>query len=444
MSDIEIPYKFTPRPYQMELFRAMDSGYKRAIVVWSRRAGKDKTLFNLIIKKAFERVGVYYYFFPTFSQGRRVIWDGIDNDGFKFLNHVPDVLVARKNSNDMKIELTNGSIIQIVGTDDVDRVRGSNPIGCVFSEFAWHNPLAYDIVRPILAANGGWAVFNSTPFGENHFFKLWDRQKENPDWFTQLVDVNTALDSEGNKYIQDEDIQEEIDSGMSEDLVQQEFYCSFTSNTAGFYYRRQLNLAKEEKRIVSVVHEEMLNVDTWWDLGIGDSTSIWFTQTVGKEIHVIDYYESSGEGLAHYAKVLQDLPYIYDMHHLPHDSVARELGTGKSRVEMLEALLGKNIDVVVKLSIEDGIQAARSIFQHCWFDKVKCDKGLDALANYHREYDERHKLFKNTPTHDWSSHGSDAFRYMAVGYTQPRKTASRKEMYLKKLRSSTGKSWMAR
>ena len=235
MNEITIPYKFEPRQYQLELLQALDSGYDRAIAVWSRRAGKDKTLLNLVVKKALERVGVYYYFFPTFTQGRRVIWDGIDNGGMAFMDHIPDALIASSNSNEMKVVLTNGSIIQIVGTDDYDRVRGSNPVGCVFSEYAWQNPMAYDTVRPILRANGGWAVFNSTPFGENHFFDLWQEAQENDAWFTQLVTVETALTNDGEHYITTEDIEEEKLSGMSDEMVEQEFYCSFTANTGGFY-----------------------------------------------------------------------------------------------------------------------------------------------------------------------------------------------------------------
>jgi len=442
-SVITIPHNFIPRPYQHELLEAMDSGYNRAIAVWSRRAGKDKTLINLIVKKALERVGVYYYFFPTFTQGRRVMWDGIDNAGFKFLDHIPAGLVASKNSTEMKIVLINGSIIQIVGTDDVDRVRGSNPVGCVFSEYAFQNPQAYDIVRPILRANGGWAVFNSTPFGENHFFKLWEEANKNDKWFTQLVTIDTALDNDGLPYITKEDIDEEIASGMSDEMVEQEFYCSFTSNVSGFYYRKQLNAAKDEERICNVPHEESCVVDTWWDLGIGDQTAIWFTQTVGKEIHVIDYYANSGEGLAHYAKVCQDRQYVYGVHNLPHDASARELGTGRSRYEMMEDLLGTNLNIVPRLAVDDGIQAARSVFPHCWFDQKKCEKGLEVLANYHREWDDKKKIFKNNPSHDWASHGSDAFRYFAVGYTIPRAKRSKKTQYLQRMRRFRTKSWMA-
>lgn len=444
MPEITVPHNFIPRPYQYSLLEAMDSGYDRAIAVWSRRAGKDKTLINLLVKKALERIGVYYYFFPTYSQGRRILWDGIDNGGMAFMDHIPEELIETSNSNDMKIKMTNGSIIQIVGTDEPDRVRGSNPVGCVFSEYAFQNPQAYDIVRPILRANGGWAVFNSTPFGENHFWKLWTEAQDNPKWFTQMVTIEEALDNDGQPYITLEDIEEERRSGMSDELIEQEFYCSFRANTGGFYYRKALNDAHDENRICTVPYDENATVETWWDLGIKDQTAIWFTQNVGKEIHVIDYLVESGEGLPYYVKMLKEKPYVYGKHNLPHDVKARELGTGKSRYEMLEDLLGSNmLDVVPRLSVDDGIQAGRSIFRSCWFDEKKCKLGLEALANYHREYNEKTKTFSNKPAHDWSSDGADAFRYFAVGHTAPRRAKSRKDVYLKRYKKLQRKGWMA-
>ena len=138
---LTIPHLFTPRPYQIPLLQAMDSGtVKRACVVWHRRCGKDKTLWNYTVKKAVEKPGMYFYFLPTNVQGRKVIWDGMDSTGLKFLDHIPDELKKGVNGTDMKVELVNGSIIQVVGTDKYDSVRGTNPIGCVFSEYAFQDP----------------------------------------------------------------------------------------------------------------------------------------------------------------------------------------------------------------------------------------------------------------------------------------------------------------
>lgn len=438
---IEIPYNFKPRQYQIDLLRAIDSGYKRAIAVYHRRAGKDKTLWNLTIKKAFERVGVYYYFFPEFAQGKRVIWDGMDGSGYRFLDHLPSELVRKANSTDMKVELVNNSIIQIIGTDKFDKVRGSNPVGCVFSEFAFQNPKAWDIVRPILAENGGWAVFNSTPFGKNHFYDMFETAKSLPDWYTQLVTVEDSRDENGNRYVSEEVVEAERQAGMSEEMVQQEFYCSFTANAQGFYYLKYIEDADKEQRIGNVPYNPNYPVDLWWDIGFSDSTAIWFTQTINREICVIDFYQNNSQGLEHYAKYLQRLPYIYKSITFPHDIKKSEMGTGRSNLEIAyELFTGLDINVTQKLDIEDGIAAVRSILPMCVFDRNRCSLGLKALQNYHREWDEYRKEFKNKPVHDWSSHPSDAFRTLAVGLTIPQ-NKSIKESRIKSFRRLSARNW---
>lgn len=442
---IILPHHFKPRTFQLNLMSALDSGYKRAITAWHRRAGKDKTLFNITIKKAFERVGTYYYFFPEFSQGRRVIWDGIDNDGFRFLDHIPKRLISGKpNKTDMKIDLVNGSIIQIIGTDKFDKVRGSNPVGCVFSEFAFQNPAAWDVVRPILSANGGWAVFNSTPFGKNHFYDLYEMAKTNENWYHDLVTVEDSVDENGVRYVSEEVIDEDRASGMSEEMIQQEYYCDFTANAQGFYYLQYIEEAIESKRIGQVPYEPNIAVDTWWDIGYTDSTAIWFTQIVGKTVHVIDFYQNNSTGLEHYAKHLQNLPYVYGKHHFPHDMDHVQYGTGRTLTETAEGLFGpRNIDTDPrKLSKQDGINAARIILPKCYFDEVKCADGIKALQNYHRKWDNKLQEFKNEPVHDWSSHPADAFRYFAVGLTMPRDKNALRSQFQRRASHRT-KSWMA-
>jgi hypothetical protein len=440
---IQIPHNFEPRDYQLRLLSAMDSGYRWAVTAWHRRAGKDKTLFNLIVKKSLERRGVYYYFFPEFAQGRRVIWDGIDGAGMAFLEHVPRELFKQMHKTDMKIEMVNGSIIQIVGTDNYDKVRGSNPVGCVFSEYAYQNPAAWDVVSPILGENNGWAVFNSTPCGKNHFYKLYQGACKMDDWYADLVTVDDSIDPNGNKYMPDKAIEMERALGRSEEWIQQEYYCDFNANSNGFYYLKYLNEAEEEGRIGHISHDPSKLVDTWWDIGVGDSTAIWFTQTIGREVHLIDYYQNNAVGLEHYTQYLQGLPYMYHIHNFPHDMANTEFGTGRSRIEMAEDLLGsKNVNIIQKISIEDGINAARIILPRCWFDERKCEKGITALYNYHRQWDDKLKEFKNKPVHDWSSHPADAFRYFAVGLTMPRQASLMNNKLSRYGRRMTTKSWM--
>lgn len=440
--DITIPYKFKPRPYQVDLFKALDSGYNRAVTVWHRRAGKDKTMFNLIIKKSLERRGIYYYLFPEFAQARRVIYDGVDGSGFKFMDHIPDCLVQRKNATDMKVELVNGSIIQLIGTDKFDKVRGSNPVGCVFSEFAFHNPKAYNVIRPILAENKGWAIFNSTPNGKNHFYDMYESAISNNRWFTQFLTVKDTVDSQGNSVISQEAIQDEKDAGMSDDMINQEFYCSWTSNSQGFYYLSDIEEAEKEGRIDKVPFDNTAPVETWWDIGMGDNTAIWFTQTMGKVIHIIDYYMNKGKGINHYAKLLQSKPYIYRSHNFPHDIVNTEFGTGRSRLEVAEELFkGTRLNTIQKLDIEDGINAVRMVLPSCYFDRSLCMDGLNALRNYHRQYDEKSQEYRDAPVHDWTSDASDAFRYMATGIMMPKSKSFKNEFMKKNAKLIATRNW---
>lgn len=362
-----------------------------------------------------EKVGSYYYFFPTYEQGRKILWEGIDKDGFKFLDHIPKELRVRTDNQQMVIELKNDSIFRVVGTDRVDAIVGTNPFGCIFSEYALQNPIAWGYIRPILAENGGWAVFNYTSRGKNHGWDLYNYAKDRKDWFVQI------LKADETGVFTPEQLEEEKEQYILEDgddlRFQQEYMCSFEGAVQGSYYGKILQIVEAKKQITKVDFDPNLPVTTVWDLGVGDATSIWFLQTVGQEIRIIDYLEAEGEGLAYYYDELNKKGYPYKEHYAPHDIQVRELGTGQSRLETARKL-GINFTVVPNISIDDGIQAVRKILPNCWFDSEKCKRGLDALYNYHKEYDEKRKIYKNHPDHDWSSHGADSFRYLAVVYNK--------------------------
>lgn len=425
---ITIPHNFTPRKYQMSFLSAMDGGKKRALWIVHRRGGKDKTFLNYTVKKMFERVGVYYYLLPTYAQAKKIIWDGIDGSGFKFLDHFPSEIVKKNNATDMKVELINGSVFQLIGTDNIDSVMGTNPVGCVFSEYSLQNPKAWDLIRPILRENGGWAAFNCTPRGKNHAYDLYMMAKDNPEWFCEILTINDTMRENGEPIITAADIEAERAEGMDEDLIQQEYYCSFTAAVTGAYYAKQIQAAEDEGRITAVPYDSHLPVETWWDLGKSDSTAIWFTQTFRKEIRVIDCLEDNGEGLPYYAKVLKEKPYVYSKHNLPHDIEVSDLSVDgrKKRKDILIELGINPIRTVPSGNPEIGIEAARSIIGRCWFDKTKCKNGLHALREYHKDYDEKKKVFKSYPAHDWSSHFADAFRYFAVGFKEDEKKSEYK------------------
>lgn len=414
-ADITLPFKFTARHYQAPIMTAVGSSehqLKRGCLVWHRRAGKEKTCFNIMINEALKRVGLYYYLFPTYAQGKKILWDGIDKNGMPFLSHIPEEMIAKKNETEMQITMFNGSIIQIVGTDKLDSLMGTNPIGAVLSEYSLQDPRGWDLLRPIFSENGGWAIFDFTPRGKNHAFRLYRMAKYNSSWHCELLTVDDT------GAITQAAIEEERVAGMAEEIIAQEFYCSFQGFMQGSYYSTQLQRADKEGRICKVPHDAKLPVMTFWDLGIGDGLSIWFVQAFNRELRVIDYEEDRGLGLDKWAKIIKEKPYVYAEHYLPHDGNVRDLGTGKTRVETLEDLGIKPVVIVTKLPVDDGIHAVRSIFPRCWFDEERTSKGLDALGAYKKQWDEKKQEFKQKPLHDWSSHGSDAFRTFAVGFQE--------------------------
>lgn len=409
----DIPHDWDPRRYQRSAWKYLQEGGKRASLVWHRRAGKDSFALNWTASAAMKRVGTYWHMLPAANQGKKVIWEGIDKAGRRVIDQAfPKWARDSKsptNATEMSIRLATGSLIQVCGSDNYNSLVGSNPIGVVFSEYSLADKRAWDFIRPILAENGGWAIFIFTPRGQNHAYELHEMAKRNSAWFAQTL---TVADTGA---IPMEMIEEERQAGMPEALIQQEFFCSFESAIHGAYYGTLIRDAKDAGRVGKVQGDPILPVHTAWDLGVGDSTAIWFYQVAGREIRIIDYYEQSGEGLPHYAGVLKDRGYVYGVHHAPHDIQVRELGSGRSRLETA-ASLGITFQVVKNQPIEDGIEAVRSLLPMCWFDETRCKPGLAALEHYRKDWNDKYKVFRSGPVHDWASHGADAFRYLAIGF----------------------------
>ena len=398
---------------------------------------------NILARAMMQRVGTYMYFFPTFTQARRVIWNGMDFNGFRFINHIPKELWdGPKNETEMRIRLKNGSVFQLVGSDNIDHIVGTNPVGCVFSEFSLQDPSGWDYIRPILRENKGWALFNGTPRGKhNHLYRLYQDAVKDKDWFVTKIGVDET------KVISEEDLDKERRSGMDEELIQQEFFCSFEGGMSGGFYIEAMKKAETDGRITDVVHDEMLPVLTAWDLGIDDVTSIiWFQQSPAGQVRIIDYHESTGEGLAYYVHLLRekadDNGYNYGEHLAPWDINTRELGTGKTRLEIARKL-GINFKPVRRLSLEDGINAVRMTLGTCWFDKTRCQRLIEAMFSYSKTWDKQYNCWRSKPRHDWASHGADAIRYMASGrpnaYKKGPPDRYERQMYGK----SKSTSWMA-
>ncbi|MDB4312145.1 hypothetical protein N9937_01815 [bacterium] len=418
---ITLPHEYNPREYQKPIWKALfEEKKKRLLCLWHRRAGKDKTCVNIIVAAAHETIGSYYYLFPELKQARRVIWEGIGKDGKRFIDHFPKDLIKRVNNIEMVIEFNNGSIFRICGADRYDALMGSNPVGIIFSEYSLQNPRAWDYMRPILAENDGWALFQYTPRGTNHGFTLYDEVKDNPKWFVQKLTCKDTFKPDGSPVITEEMIQDEISAGMSEDMVQQEFYCSFTAAVRGAYFGKGLSKCEDQGRIKDFLIDPTHTVSTYWDLGWNDATSIWFIQNRGNDFHAISYYENNMEDLQHYINYLHDFRskygIVYDKHYSPHDGSHKRLGSGESIIDKARKL-GILFERVPRIAQKiDAIERARSILPRMVFHKTNCAYGLSCLREYHSEYKERYGVFSDKPVHNWASHGSDSFMTFAQSW----------------------------
>lgn len=443
---IELPYEFTQRNYQLPLWGAMfpyiedyapyapknihPDGATRVCAVWHRRAGKDKNVVNIILCKAIERSGLYLYALPTAEQARLVVWQGQDGDGVPFISHFPDELIADTNESRMEVELTNGSIIKLIGADNFDRKMGSNPVGMVFSEYSIQNPLAWDYFRPILTENGGWAVFIYTPRGHNHGHTLYERFKAlaiqgETRFFAQL------LKNSQTGAISQEAIQMDIDSGMSEEMAKQEYECDFDVFNAGVYFGKALQRAYAENRIVEyIMPDPKRKVYTFWDLGVADHSAIWFAQFTEEGVELVHYYEDRDYGMAHYIKYVrdwaQDKGVVFGAHYGPHDIAHRDWVTARTRQKVAQQEYGFRFEKTESALLSDQIEAARSLFPRVRISQSACQNGLSALSSYGKEWDSKRKVYKERPAHDWSSHGSSAFMNLAMQWSQGKFLASKR------------------
>lgn len=406
---------YYPRPHQAWLHKHLK---RFNVVIAHRRMGKTYFTLNEIIDQALRCVRKnprYYYVAPTYGSAKKICWDNIK----QFTKEFPGVTT---NESELRVDIPRGddSIrIQLLGAENPGNLKGIYADGVIFDEFAETDPTVWtEVFRPALSDRLGWAIFIGTPKGSNHLHELYRmaRQDTSGEWFAALFSADDT------KVIP----QKELDSArhfMGADMYEQEYNCSFTAALVGAYYKHEMTAMMQQKRITKVPHDTHAQVITGWDLGMDDSTAIWFIQQTGRELHAIDYLEVTGRGLPWIVAELQKKPYNYSRHFLPHDAAARELGTGVTRIETMHSLGLKNIEVVKRQKVEDGIHAVRGVLDKLWMDQDACGFGIEALKSYERVFDSKEGVYSLKPKHNWASHGSDAMRTFAVGFRGDAKEA---------------------
>jgi hypothetical protein len=422
---IQIPFGFNPRWYQLALYKYLDTKKdisRKALLVWPRQIGKDTGCFAYMLKEAARVPGNYFYVFPTAEEARRALWEKILEDGTPLLALIPESAIERISNPEMSITIKGtNSTIRVLGLDkNPNAIRGVTPMGVVLSEFAYSDIAAYRALLPALRRKGCWHILNSTPNGRNHFYSLYKGASASDGWYVSFLQ---ALYPDKENYVHvhsQEEFKAMVDEGQTtwEDL-EREFGCEFTTGLKGSYYAELVERAISTERVGEFLYNDMFKVDTFWDLGIGDSTAVWFRQKVGNNLIMVDYFEDQGKSLQEYVKMLDIKGYTYGTHYLPHDADNRSIQTGLSTATIFEDLLASQyvkgrVEVLPKLSIQSGIDAVRTRFSRYKFDSKACSLGIRHLELYHKRFDKRKQVYSNDPDHDEHSHCADALRMEAI------------------------------
>ncbi len=397
--------EYEPRPLQ----RHVHANLKRFNALVCHRAfGKTVLTINQLISSGLQcrdRQPKYSYVAPLRNQAKSVAWDALLHYSAPFRKDEPNIA-------ELRVDLYNGARIQLFGAENPNALRGIHPHGAVFDEYGDMDPTAWtQVVSPSLSTHNGFVIFIGTPKGKNGFHDIYQAALNDNSWYAAMFKASET------GILSPEELAR-LRKQLSEEEYAQELECSFNSPNVGAYYGKEMQSAADDKRIIRLPWEPVVPVTTAWDLGMDDATAIWCVQQVGREVRVIDYYENSGEGLTHYANWLKSKAYVYGDHLLPHDAAVKELGTGLSRVEVLQSL-GINPTIIPAQSVEDGINAVRMLLPRCWFDADKCTRGIKALQSYQREWVPKMGTWRSSPRHDGASHGADAFRYLALGLRPP-------------------------
>lgn len=457
---VQVPKNYSARSYQVPIWQAfypralgdnVTDPINRIVLVWHRRAGKDKTAISMFIARAYLediRTGIpqsYLYLFPEISHCIKVVWEDRSNDGSAFIDTIPDEIIKKKIKSRNYVELINGTIIHFGGADNYDKYMGANYKGIVFSEYAIAKPNAWEHFQPMLTANGGWAIFVYTPRGKNHGYHLYKYAEKRmadgfTDWYVSKLNIEeTKRDSQldknldkllgtnhyGNRVVTQQQFEDELAQSNVPEIVKQEYYVDFESSNRGSIFADIIETIRDKGQIGHFPVGYGTEVHTSWDLGISDYTSIWFFTVENGNPVIIDYWEESGIGFTQWiARVMKSM-YAVNMYIFPHDIVQR----GHEGISREDTAFSFGLDYVVapKLNVSTGIELARQLLIKCKFCtttiadegfKKGVSFGLERLKHYAYGYDKTNMVLRATPLHNEDSHSADAFRTLAVGFKE--------------------------
>lgn len=414
------------RDYQLEAQRLLFiEGYKRFMYVWPRRAGKEVVCWNMLVQGSLTRPGLYLMVYPSNVRARKILWQGSislpENKSLKFLDMIPKEFIKGKpNQIEMTIELHNGSVIWVLGSDvDPDKLRGTNPLGIAFCEYAYCDPRVFNIMAPALRQNNGWAIVQTTFRGMNHAYKLFEQNKLNPSWICRKETVETLKDENGNRYITDEMIEEDRRSGMPEYLIQQEYFSTVEKNDDSFFFSQAIASIYETKRIIDDLMLDRAIVYAAWDIGWRDATAITLFQLDHVDTPIIiGYIENNNKTLRFYLDETKRFctthNLLFGYHYFPHDGKNVSVATGKSLSEHAQDYGEKCIVVDKPKSELAAIESIRQVLFKTKFNKKNTARLVDCISNYSKEFDAKLNIYKEKAVHDWSSHGVKSFQTMVL------------------------------
>lgn len=420
-------HEFRVRWYQRAFHEALvNRTHDRLMAVWHRRAGKDEIVLNAMRELAWKNPGTYWHCFPEQKQARKAIWNGVNGHTGKrrIFEAFPPALIKRMQDDDMFLELINGATFQLIGSDRYDSTVGSGPKGIAYSEWALSNPSAWAYHSPMIRESGGFAAFITTPRGNNHAKTMYDRAKDNPTWFAELLSIDQTQALSPTDLV--EALQEYQDLHGEElglALYEQEYGCSFAGAMVGAYWGGAVNTAEREGRMLIVEIDPAHPVHTVWDLGKAVNNPIWCFQVIHGQLRIVDFYVPKSDDLDEWCDWLNEQGYHGD-DWVPDDILDPIWGAKHTRWDLLKAKKRKP-RLVKRIAVADGIHAGRAAIKVAVFHKSndptderakRVEHGIEGLKNYRREWDDARKTFLENPHKDWAEHIGSSWRYLGLAW----------------------------